>query len=209
MALYPRPPPSKDIALLDPAPQSVVAMQQHHLSVLITTCLILHAFAAAGLLALPRQPTDISLKDSSPQRKREPATTQEQGSINSVSTPGQQTQNATSTAGDGNSEDPNPGVITNPAATPVSAEVNCTDVTTGRDNKCWAELNLTRWVEDWIDTNACYTGEAFASCFLRKEGFPGLDCTGIKVNYFFRFEYSLFQHISGAGDIFRLLRPVF
>lgn len=157
-------------------------MLQHYLSVLISICLSLHAFAAPGLLALPGQSTDISLKDSSPQRKREPANPQEQGSINSVSTPGQQTQDATSTAGDGNGTEPNPGVITNPAATPVSAEVNCTDVTTGRDNKCWAELDLTRWVEDWVDTNACYKDEAFASCFLRKEGFPGLDCTGIKID---------------------------
>ena len=157
-------------------------MLQHHLSVLISVCLILHTFTAAGFVTLPKLSADISIKDPSPQRKRQPATTQEQSSINSVSTPGQQTQNATSTAGDGNGTDPDPGVITNPAATPISAEVNCTDVTTGRDNKCWGELKLTQWVEDWVDTNACYTGEAFASCFLRKEGFPGLDCTGIKID---------------------------
>ena len=157
-------------------------MHQHHLSVSIYVCLVINAFAAAGLVALPWRSTDISFKDSSPQRKRQPATTQEQGTINSVSAPGQQTQNATTTTGEGNGTNPDPGVITNPAATPLSAEVNCTDVTTGRDNKCWGELRLTQWVEDWVDTNACYTGEAFASCFLRKEGFPGLDCTGIKID---------------------------
>ena len=153
-------------------------MLQHLLSTLIFGCLALHILAAA---ALPGRYTDL-LKDSLSQRKRQPATTQEQGSIDSVSTPGQQTQNVTSTAGEGNGTDPDPGVITNPAATPITDEVNCTDVTTGRDNKCWAELKLTQWVEDWVDTNACYTGEAFASCFLRREGFPGLDCTGIKID---------------------------
>lgn len=157
-------------------------MLQPHLSILISCCLALHLFAVAELVALPGQSTDISPQDSSPQRKRQPATTQEQGSINSVSTPGEQTQNVTSTTGAGNGTDPDPGVITNSGTTPITDEVNCTDVSTGRDNKCWTELKLTQWVEDWVDTNACYTGEAFASCFLRKEGFPGLDCTGIKID---------------------------
>lgn len=157
-------------------------MLQHHLSILTFGCLALYVVAVVGLVALPERPADLALKDSSPQRKRQPATSQEQGSINSVSTLGQQTQNASSTAGEGNGTNPDPGVITNPAATPISEEVNCTDLTTGRDNKCWGELKLTQWVEDWVDTNACYKGEAFASCFLRKEGFPGLDCTGIKID---------------------------
>ena len=157
-------------------------MLQQHLSFLIVGCLALHVFVVDVLVALPWRSTDTSLKDSLPQRKRQPSTTQEQGSINTVSTPGEQTQNATSTTGAGNGTDPDPGVITNPAATPISDEVNCTDVSTGRDNKCWTELKLTQWVEDWVDTNVCYTGEAFAACFLRKEGFPGLDCTGIKID---------------------------
>lgn len=157
-------------------------MLQHYVSILILGCLALHVVAVAGLVALSREPTDLSLKDSSPRLKRVPATIQQQGNINTVSTPGQQTQATTSTAGKGNGTDPDPGVIINPAATPASNEVNCTDLTTGRDNKCWSELKLTQWVEDWVDTNACYTDEAFASCFLRKEGFPGLDCTGIKID---------------------------
>lgn len=168
--------------LLDPTHQVTLAMRQHHLSIITFCCFALHVFAVAGLVALPGRPTDLSLKDYTPRSKRQPVSTPEQGSIDSVSTPGQQTQNATSTAGEGNGTDPDPGVITNPAATPISDEVNCTDVTTGRDNKCWGELKLTKWVEDWVDTNACYTSEGFASCFLRKEGFPGLDCTGIKID---------------------------
>lgn len=157
-------------------------MLQHSLSILTVCYFALSVFATAARVALPESSTDLSLKVTSSQRKRQPATPQEQGSINSVSTPGQQTQNVTSTAGEGNGTDPDPGVITNAAATPISDEVNCTDVTTGRDNKCWGELKLTQWVQDWVDTNACYTGEAFASCFLRKEGFPGLDCTGIRID---------------------------
>ena len=157
-------------------------MLQRQLSVLITICLALHVFTATGLLTPPGWSTDTSPEGSLPRRKREPATIQQQGNINSVSAPGQQTQNATSTAGEGNGTNPDPGVITNPAATPITNVVNCTDVTSGRDNKCWEELKLTKWVEDWVDTNRCYAGEAFASCFLRKEGFPGLDCTGIKID---------------------------
>ena len=156
-------------------------MPQHHLTLVLFGCLSLYIFRA-GLFALPGRSADLHLKGSSPQRKRQPVTIQEQGSINSVSTPGQQTQNATGTAGQGNGTYPDPGVITNPAATPTSDQVNCTDVTTGRDNKCWRELHLTQWVEDWVENNACHTDEAFASCFLRKEGFPGLDCTGIKID---------------------------
>ena len=168
--------------MLDSAPQAALAMLQHHLSILAFGCLTVQGVAEAGFVALPRQLTDFSLKDSTSLRRRQPATVQEQGDINAVSTPGQQTQNTTSTAGEGNGTDPDPGVITNSVATPISDEVNCTDVTTGRDNKCWGQLKLTEWVEDWVDTNTCYTDEAFASCFLRKEGFPGLDCTGIKID---------------------------
>ena len=172
----------KKLALYYPASAATLAMLQHHLFSLSFGCLALSILSGAGLIALPGHSADVSFKDLLAIRKREPATVQEQGSINTVSTPGQQTQNATSTAGKGNGTDPDPGVITNPGVTPVTNEVNCTDPTTGRDNKCWEELQLTQWVKDWVDKNPCYTGEAFASCFLRKEGFPGLDCTGIKID---------------------------
>ncbi len=168
-------------ALHDSPLHVALAMLRQHLLALTFGCLTLHFFAVSGRIALPKQSTDLS-KDSRARPKRQPATIQQQGNINAVSAPGQQTQNATSTAGKGNGTDPDPGVITNPGVTPISNAVNCSDPTTGRDNKCWQELNLTKWVEDWVNTNACYQGEAFASCFLRKEGFPGLDCTGIKID---------------------------
>ena len=157
--------------------QTAPAMLQYQL---LTFTLALHIFTVYGLLALPEWPTDLLHREVL--HKRQPATIQQQGNINVVSAPGQQTQNATSTAGKGNGTDPDPGVITNPGATPISEEVNCSDPTTGRDNKCWEQLKLTEWVENWVDNNRCYQGEAFASCFLRKEGFPGLDCTGIKID---------------------------
>ena len=60
-------------------------------------------------------------------------------------------------------------------------EVDCHNLTTGRDNKCWHELQLTTWVKEWIDEHTCYEGEGFSSCFLRQVGWPELDCTGIKI----------------------------
>lgn len=86
------------------------------------------------------------------------------------------------TLGPGNSTraDADPGFLTNDDTT--IPEANCRNLKTGRDNKCWGELNLTAWVRKWIETNLanCYRGEAFASCFTRLEGFYSLDCTGIK-----------------------------
>ncbi|KAL8992863.1 MAG: hypothetical protein Q9188_007479 [Gyalolechia gomerana] len=95
-----------------------------------------------------------------------------------VPTAAQQTQDITKTDGI-NGTDPEPGVIPNLSIT--REEVNCSDLSTGRDNKCWQELQLTTWVDNWIAANTCYQDESFASCFLRKEGYPELDCTGIKL----------------------------
>ncbi|KAL9600491.1 MAG: hypothetical protein Q9219_003142 [cf. Caloplaca sp. 3 TL-2023] len=95
-----------------------------------------------------------------------------------IPTATQQSQDITSTEGMIGTH-PQPGVIPNLSIT--REEVNCTDLSTGRDNKCWQELQLTNWVEDWIVGNTCYEDEAFASCFLRKVGYPELDCTGIKL----------------------------
>ncbi|KAL8779281.1 MAG: hypothetical protein Q9213_007013 [Squamulea squamosa] len=60
-------------------------------------------------------------------------------------------------------------------------EVDCLDLTTGRDNKCWEELQLTTWVQNWIVDHTCYESEGFSSCYLRQVGWPELDCTGIKI----------------------------
>lgn len=85
-----------------------------------------------------------------------------------------QSQDITSTEGRNET-----GVIPNLS---ISYEgVNCSDLSTGRDNKCWEELQLTTWVQEWIVGNTCYENEPFASCFLRKVGYPELDCTGIKL----------------------------
>lgn len=60
-------------------------------------------------------------------------------------------------------------------------EVDCLNLSSGRDNKCWEELQLTTWVENWIVGHTCYQSEGFSSCFLRQAGWPELDCTGIKI----------------------------
>ncbi|KAL9632894.1 MAG: hypothetical protein Q9204_003617 [Flavoplaca sp. TL-2023a] len=71
------------------------------------------------------------------------------------------------------------GVVPNMQIT--NEEVDCLNLTTGRDNKCWEELQLTTWVHNWIKNHTCYETEGFSSCFLRQVGYPELDCTGIKI----------------------------
>ena len=144
---------------------------------LTVICINLSAFSHARVALYGRTPGQTS-ENEHLEHKRQPSTPQEQPSI-SVPVPGQQSQNTDSTS-TGNGASNEPGMVTNNPAT--NNKVNCRDLTTGRDNKCWDELGLTKWVEDWVDMNVCYTDESFASCFLRKEGFPGLDCTGIKVS---------------------------
>ena len=89
-----------------------------------------------------------------------------------------QTQNVTSTAG-ANETTHEPGVISNSNYTDPA--VNCSDLHTGRDNKCWEELNLTDYVKDWTSKTQCRQNEGFSTCFLRWAGFYGLDCAGIKI----------------------------
>ncbi len=144
--------------------------------VLLTSC----AFLAVGRVTLyGRSPSQVLSASQHLEHKRQPSTPQEQWGI-SVPVPGEQSQNSTGTAGAGDGAPNEPGMITNSPATDDA--VDCRNLTTGRDNKCWDELKLTMWVEDWVDTNKCHADEPFASCFLRKEGFPGLDCTGIKIS---------------------------
>ncbi|KAL8713776.1 MAG: hypothetical protein Q9220_002303 [cf. Caloplaca sp. 1 TL-2023] len=97
-----------------------------------------------------------------------------------VPTTAQQSQDITTSTNGMNGSEPEPGVIPNLS---ISREqVNCSDLSTGRDNKCWEELQLTTWVSNWIVGNTCYENEGFSSCFLRKVGYPELDCTGIKLS---------------------------
>lgn len=91
-------------------------------------------------------------------------------------TDGTQDQEMYSSVGTNGTE---PGFI--PHLSITREEVNCSDLSTGRDNKCWNELQLTTWVENWIVGHTCYPGEGFSSCFLRQVGYPELDCTGIKL----------------------------
>ncbi|KAI4159517.1 MAG: hypothetical protein LQ342_006518 [Letrouitia transgressa] len=97
---------------------------------------------------------------------------------NPVPLTGQQTQELNSTEILGNDTHQASGLITNNPET--LSRVDCFDLSTGRDNKCWKELKLTEWVQEWWETHYCYADEGFAECFLRQEGFPSLDCTGIK-----------------------------
>ena len=74
------------------------------------------------------------------------------------------------------------GVVPNtPNLQTTNEEVDCHNLSTGRDNKCWEELQLTTWVHKWIEEHTCYDTEGFSSCFLRQVGWPELDCTGIKI----------------------------
>ena len=95
-----------------------------------------------------------------------------------IPTATQQSQDITGTDGM-NGTHPDPGVIPNLSITREA--VNCSDPSTGRDNKCWQELQLTTWLENWIVGSTCYQDEPFVSCFLRQVGYPELDCTGIKL----------------------------
>ena len=149
---------------------------------IVITLLTAHLSTVTGLVTIHGRSPGSS-GSGYLQAKRQPLTKPDQTLITpNVPAPGNQTQNTTSTAGAGNGTDPDPGVIMNSAVTTATDEVDCKNITTGRDNKCWSELKLTQWVEDWVDANTCHTEEPFASCFLRVEGFPGLDCTGIKLS---------------------------
>ena len=79
-----------------------------------------------------------------------------------------------------NSTTTQPGVIPNLSL--GREQVDCSNLRTGRDNKCWNELSLTSWVKNWVIYNPCDENEGFSSCFLRKVGYPQLDCTGIKLD---------------------------
>lgn len=97
-----------------------------------------------------------------------------------------QTQNHTttdgSTGGTGNGTTANsPGFISQPGDVDDD-QVVCTNLTTGRGNKCWNELKLTQWVINWANDNKCYEYEGFSTCFLRLNGFWGIDCSQIAPN---------------------------
>ena len=97
-----------------------------------------------------------------------------------------QTQNTSSTdgstGGTGNGTTANsPGFISQPGIV-YDDEVVCTNLSTGRANRCWDELQLTQWVINWTNNNKCHETEGFSTCFLRLNGFWGLDCSQIAPN---------------------------
>lgn len=70
------------------------------------------------------------------------------------------------------------GPLANDSSLPRS-RTNCSDVTSARSKACWAELNLTGCVQEWINNTVCSPSEGFASCFLRQNGFPAYHCSSI------------------------------
>ena len=95
-----------------------------------------------------------------------------------VQIPGQQTQNHTDASG-ANTTTIEAGVI--PPDNTTLPQTDCRTLRSGLDNKCWEELQLSTWITNWVATHSCYSNEPFSRCFLRTEGWPMLDCTGLKL----------------------------
>ena len=117
-----------------------------------------------------------------------------------------QPQNVTSTAGSTNgagngSNTAAPGYISQPGDV-EEVQVDCRNLTTGRANRCWAELDLSNWVQQWVSTNQCYESEGFSSCFLRSNGFPGLDCSQIAPGACTAPQYSVTVNLFANPEIF-------
>ena len=143
--------------------------------------LFIQILTADSLVVLRGRSPRLASSEQLYRSKRQPSTPQDQLEIlPNLATPGQQTQSTTSTSAAGNSTELSPEGNTKNSTVDSSDGIDCDNITTGRDNKCWAQLNLTQWVQEWLEDNTCHPNEPFASCFLRLEGFPGLDCTGIK-----------------------------
>ena len=120
------------------------------------------------------------------ERQSDDAAGSEDGSAAGIEGQPSQTQNTTSTAGStGGAENGTtanaPGFITLPGYV-YDDQVDCRNLKTGRANKCWDELQLTQWVMNWTNENKCYQTEPFSTCFLRLNGFWGLDCSQIAPN---------------------------
>lgn len=161
----------------------LVIMRLHVIALLVLPCSSIHTFTAPSRIAPLARSSSPSLGERPPQNKRQPSTPQQQaGLVQNVPAPGLQSQDVNSKASIGNATDPKPGFMTNGATAIASDGIDCHNVTTGRDNRCWADLDLSQWTARWVENNSCHTDEPFASCFLRLEGFPGLDCTGIKIS---------------------------
>ena len=87
------------------------------------------------------------------------------------------TANNSGAAGN-NTDGQAPGVI-GVAGNPNSRYVDCMDTSTGFSEKCWNELNLTDYVNDWLRHATCFASEGFASCFLRQNKLQTIHCIQI------------------------------
>ena len=74
-----------------------------------------------------------------------------------------------------------PGLIGS-QSNPNSDAVNCSDPLTGRSDDCWAQLGLSKYVSDWVETHECYPREGLARCFYRLNGLGTIDCDSISAS---------------------------
>ena len=61
----------------------------------------------------------------------------------------------------------------------VRSPHNCSDLSNGLFDDCWAELKIRSYLRDWINGTICGREEGFADCFLRQHGWPGLSCADV------------------------------
>lgn len=116
-----------------------------------------------------------------PWRKRQMYTSG-QGTQNPPTTLGNNLTGVPTTGNIGAAGDNNAGVIPGQVGneqSPQRDQGSCVDVTTTRNNSCWAILNVTEYVKTWVNKTVCGQGEGFANCFMRQNGFPGYDCGNI------------------------------
>lgn len=123
----------------------VVIMRLHVIALLVLPCLSIHTFTAPGRLAPLARSSSPSLGERPPQNKQRTSTPQQQaGLVQNVPAPSLRSQDVNSTASIRNAKDPEPGFMTNGTTAIASDGVNCHNVTTGRDNRCWADLDFSQ-----------------------------------------------------------------
>ena len=142
------------------------------------------ALLSYSLVTANPLPNDLDVKDGNlVERQSGDGAGSSTGNAAGIENQPTQTQNTTSTEGStggtGNGTTANsPGFISQPGNV-YDDQVVCTNLSTGRANRCWDELNLSDWVRNWTTDNKCYQGEGFSTCFLRLNGFWALDCSQI------------------------------
>lgn len=151
-------------------------------------CYILTALLVDTIVTAKPLPSDLGLPNYDLfERQSDDVAGSAVGSAAGIGGQPAQTQNTTSntvgsSGGAENGATANaPGFITLPGYM-YDDQVNCRNLSTGRANKCWDELQLTQWVMNWANENKCYQTEPFSTCFLRLNGFWGLDCSQIAPN---------------------------